>query len=223
MSNILKKLLLAALTPFPSKLKILVYRQLFGFDVSADAQIGFSLIVCQNLIIGSGAIIGHMNVVRGNMTLRMKPKARIGQFNWITSGNTDPRFFQGLDRHSELVMGEESSITSRHVLDCTDRIEIGRLTTVAGYRSTIITHGIDYRTAKQSCQPIKIGDLCLFGSNVIVLMGVTVANRSVVGAGSVVANSTDKELGLWVGAPARRVRDLTGDEAYFTRRTGDVY
>jgi acetyltransferase-like isoleucine patch superfamily enzyme len=223
MRNILKKLLLAALTPFPSKVKILVYRHVLGFDVSDDARIGFSLIACKNLIMGSGAVIGHMNVIRGNMTLHMKPKAAIGQFNWITSGNTDPRYFKGFDRHSELIMGEESSITTRHILDCTDRIEIGRLTTFAGYCSTILTHSIDYRTAKQSCRPIKIGDLCLFGSNVVVLMGVTVADRSIVGAGSVVATSTDKELGLWVGAPARRARELTGEEAYFTRRSGHIY
>src|ERR1700730_8757071 len=139
MYNILKKLLLAALMPFPSKMKILVYRHVLGFDVSDDARIGFSLIVCQNLIMGSGAVIGHMNVIRGNMTLQMKSKACIGQFNWITSGNTDPRYLQGFDRHSELILGEESSITSRHVLDCTDRIEIGRFTTFAGYNSTILT------------------------------------------------------------------------------------
>src|SRR2546423_9890385 len=104
MRNILRTLLLAFLTPLPSKVKILVYRQVLGFDVSADARIGFSLILCQNLILGSGAVIGHMNVIRGNMTLHMKPKAVIGQFNWITSGNTDPRYFEGFDRHSELIM-----------------------------------------------------------------------------------------------------------------------
>jgi acetyltransferase-like isoleucine patch superfamily enzyme len=223
MSSILKKLLLVALIPFPSKVKILVFRRVLGFDVAVDARVGFSFVVCQNLIMGSGAAIGHMNVIKGNMTLRMRPKASIGQFNWITSGNADPRYFQGFDRRSELNLGEASSITSRHILDCTDRIEIGRFTTLAGYRSTLLTHGIDYQTAKQSCRPIEIGDLCLFGSNVVVLMGVTVADRTVVGAGSIIASSAEEELGLWVGTPARRVRDLTGGEAYFTRRDGHIY
>lgn len=223
MSGILKKLFLAALLPFPSKVKVLVYRRMLGFDVAVDARIGFSLVVCENLVMGGGAVIGHMNVIKGNMSLQMRPKASIGQFNWITSGNTDPRYFQEFDRHSELILGEGSSVTSRHLLDCTDRIEIGRFTTFAGYRSTLLTHGIDYRTSKQSCRPIKIGDFCLFGSNVLVLMGVTVADRSVVGAGSIVAKSAGEELGLWVGAPARRVKELTGGEAYFTRRDGHVF
>jgi hypothetical protein len=47
-----------------------------------------------------------------------------------------------------------------HLLDCTDRIEIGRLSTIAGYRSIIITHGIDYVNSRQICRPIKIGDFC---------------------------------------------------------------
>jgi len=223
MSSMLKKILLVALIPFPSKVKIFAYRRVLGFDISVDARIGFSFVACQNLIMGSGSVIRHMNVIRGNMTVRMRPKASIGQFNWITSGNTDPRYFQGFDRHSELILGDESSITSRHILDCTDRIEIGRFTTFAGYRSTLLTHSIDYRTAKQSCRPIKIGDRCLFGSNVVVLMGAMVADRTVVGAGSIVAGSAEEELGLWVGAPARRVRELTGEEAYFTRQDGHIY
>jgi acetyltransferase-like isoleucine patch superfamily enzyme len=223
MSSLLKKLLLVALIPFPSKIKILVFRQVLGFDVASDARIGFSFVLCQHLVMGSGAAIGHMNVIKGNITLRMERKASIGQFNWITSGNADPRYFQGFDRRSELNLGEESSITSRHMLDCTDRIEIGRFTTLAGYRSTLLTHGIDYRTAKQTCRPIEIGNLCLVGSNVVVLMGVKVADRTVVGAGSIMASSAEEELGLWGGAPARRVRDLTGGEAYFTRPSGHVY
>ncbi|HEY1579290.1 MAG TPA: DapH/DapD/GlmU-related protein [Terracidiphilus sp.] len=214
---------MALLTLLPSKLKVPIYRHVFGFDISKDARIGLSWIACQNLIMARGATIGHMNVVRGSMTLRMEPKSAIGQFNWITAGNTDPRYFKGFQRQPELVMGEESSITSRHILDCTDRIEIGRFTTLAGYRSTILTHSIDYRAAKQSCRPIKIGDLCLIGSNVVILMGVTISDRSVVGAGTIVASSTDKELGLWVGVPARRTRDLTGEEGYFLRPHGHIY
>ncbi|HVX76003.1 MAG TPA: acyltransferase [Bradyrhizobium sp.] len=212
-----------ALTPFPSRIKVFVYRRVLNFDVASDARIGLSIILCRNLVLASGASIGHMNVIRGNMTLRMDVRSVIGQFNWITAGNSDPRYFQGYDRHPELVLGEESSITSRHVLDCTDRIEIGRLTTIAGYRSSIITHGIDYRRATQSCGPIKLGDFCLIGSNAIILMGVTVANRSIVGAGAVLAKSIDQELGIWAGAPARRIRDLSGEEGYFTRQSGHIY
>lgn len=150
-------------------------------------------------------------------------KASIGELNWITSGNTDPRYFQGFYRRPELNLGGEPSITSRHMLDCTDRIDVGRFTTLAGCCGTLLTHGIDHRTAKQTCRPIESGDLCLLGSNVVVSMGVKVADRTVTGAGSIMASPLEEELGLWVGALARPVRDLTGGEAYFIRQSGHVY
>jgi acetyltransferase-like isoleucine patch superfamily enzyme len=218
-----KTILMVAITPLPSKIKILIFRHVFGFDVADDAHVGMSLIFCRKLVLGPRTFIGHMSIVKGDMTLHMKAGSVIGQFNWITAGNTDPRYFKNLDRHPELILGEESSITSRHLLDCTDRIKVGCFTTIAGYRSIILTHGIDYRTAKQDCQPVAIGDHCLIGSNVTVLKGVTVANRSVIGAGSVVTKPIEQELGLWVGAPARRLRDLTGEEYYFSRANAHIY
>jgi acetyltransferase-like isoleucine patch superfamily enzyme len=223
MRGTMKKLLMLAITPLPSRVKVFVYRRLLKFDVAVDASIGFSLIVCQRLVLESQAIIGHMSVIRGEMTLHMKAQSSIGQFNWITGGNADPDYFKTSDRHPGLVLGEHSSITSRHVLDCTDRIAIGRFTTIAGYRSIFLTHGIDYRASRQDCEPILIGDYCLIGSNVTVLKGVTIANRTILGAGSVLAKSIPSELGVWVGAPARRVGDLTGEEGYFRRDVGHIY
>lgn len=219
----LKKILMAAITPLPSSVKIVIFRRLFGFDIGEGARIGVSLILCKNIILGKGAIIGHMTVVKGDMTLHMKAGSSIGQFNWITAGNTDPRYFKNRSRRPELVLGEQASITSRHIFDCTDRIDVGRFSTIAGYRSVIITHGIDYQTAQQDCNPISIGDYCLIGSNVTVLKGVRIANRSIIGAGSVVAKTIEQELGLWAGAPARRVKELSGQEDYFSRASGHLF
>lgn len=56
-------------------------------------------------------------------------------------------------------------------------------------------------------QPVRIGDGCWLGAGVIVLPGVTVAPGCVVGAGAVVVRDT-QENGLYVGVPARRVRNL---------------
>jgi acetyltransferase-like isoleucine patch superfamily enzyme len=223
MHGTLKRMLMATITPLPSTIKISILRHLLGFDISRDAYIGLSLIVCRNLVLESGAAIGHMSVVTGDVTVHMKARSSIGQFNWITGGNADPRYFEGCDRHPELVLGEESSITSRHIMDCTGGITIGRFTTISGYRSVFLTHGIDYRTSKQDCKPIVIGDYCLVGSNVTVLMGAAIANRTIIGAGSSVVKSIDGELGMWAGVPARRIKDLTGEEGYFQRAEGHIY
>jgi acetyltransferase-like isoleucine patch superfamily enzyme len=55
--------------------------------------------------------------------------------------------------------------------------------------------------------PVRIGDSCWFGTNVVVTGGVTIGARTVVGANSVV--TTDLPSGVVaVGAPARVVREI---------------
>lgn len=58
-------------------------------------------------------------------------------------------------------------------------------------------------------RPVVIGPNAWLGANVTVLGGVEVGEGSVIGAGSVLTKSTGKAE-LWVGVPARKVRDLDG-------------
>ena len=59
-------------------------------------------------------------------------------------------------------------------------------------------------------KPIHIGSHCWFGSNVIVLPGVTIGNNVVVGAGSLVTKDIPDNA-LAYGSPARKIRDI-GEE-----------
>lgn len=56
-------------------------------------------------------------------------------------------------------------------------------------------------------RPVKIGDDCFFGESCMVLKGVTLGNRCVVGAGSVVTQSFPDDS-LIAGNPARLVRRI---------------
>jgi maltose O-acetyltransferase len=58
--------------------------------------------------------------------------------------------------------------------------------------------------------PVHIKEGCWIGAGVIILPGVTIGEGCVIGAGSLVSRST-RANGLYMGVPARRVRDL--DEA----------
>jgi maltose O-acetyltransferase len=72
------------------------------------------------------------------------------------------------------------------------------------------THAIGpsrQRAGAVSSAPIVVGRGSWLGAAAIVLPGVTIAPGCVVGAGAVVTRSTEPD-GLYIGAPARRVRTL---------------
>jgi acetyltransferase-like isoleucine patch superfamily enzyme len=60
-------------------------------------------------------------------------------------------------------------------------------------------------------RPLIIRKGCYFGDNCIIMGGITVAERCIIGAGSFVNKDTDPD-GVYVGTPARRLRDVTEDE-----------
>ncbi len=63
----------------------------------------------------------------------------------------------------------------------------------------VLGHDID--------QTVTVGRGCWLGTGVTVLPGVAIAEGCVIGAGSLVTQSTMPN-GLYIGVPARRVRDL---------------
>lgn len=54
--------------------------------------------------------------------------------------------------------------------------------------------------------PIKIGDNCWFGANVIILPGVEIGNNCIVGAGSVVTKNFKDDNLIIAGNPAKIIR-----------------
>lgn len=58
-----------------------------------------------------------------------------------------------------------------------------------------------------------VEDLCLIGMGSIVLDGAIIRSKVLLGAGSLVPEGKDLEGGyLWLGRPAKKVRELTGQE-----------
>lgn len=59
----------------------------------------------------------------------------------------------------------------------------------------------------------SIEDLCLIGMGSIILDGAVVRSHTLLGAGSLVGENKDLEGGfLWLGRPAKKVRELTQQE-----------
>ena len=71
-------------------------------------------------------------------------------------------------------------------------------------------HPLDYlqrRKTVESAFPIKIGEDCWLGGNVTVCPGVTIGDRTVIGAGSVVTHDIPSDC-MAAGNPCKVIRQL---------------
>jgi acetyltransferase-like isoleucine patch superfamily enzyme len=212
------------LLPLPWFLRRRLLRALFGYRIHPRARIGLALVQAQRLILGEGASIGNLTVIKGMELVELGAHASIGRGNWITGfRHGHPRHFAHQpERRCELVLGAHAAVTNRHLLDCTGGITIGAFTTVAGFHSQILTHSIDLAANRQSSQPVAIGAYCFVGTRCVLLAGAVLPERSVLGALSLL-NKAHAETGqLYAGVPARAVKALPAGLAYFQRTSGFV-
>lgn len=219
----MRKALNAIVALLPWVLKRPMLERFWGYDLAADAHIGFSYVFPRHLVLGSGAKIGHLNVAIHLETMVCGPHSSIGRGNWITGHPAGSKHFaHQLSRESSFRLGAHSSVVKSHIIDCTDAVSIGDFTTIAGYRSQILTHGIDVLTNRQDCAPVTIGSYSLVGTSVIVTGGCKLPSRCVLAAGAVVARGLTDEGWLYGGVPAKPIRELASESGYFARVVGRV-
>lgn len=207
---------------FPWSVRRIILTKLLKFSIHPTARVGRSIISAQRVELGPESNIGNFSIIWKLAELRLGTRARIGQLNYVYGFTGSSYFGHITDRKSALIVGDDSAITSRHLIDCTDTVSIGKFTTVAGYRSTLLTHSIELPNSRQGCKPINIGDYCFVGTNVVILGGAVVPNYCVVGAGALVSGVFTEPRKLLAGVPAKPVKDLPDDWKYFTREVGFV-
>src|SRR5271167_4410310 len=132
--------LLATLLPWPLRRRVLA--MVFGYKLDPKSRIGLAWVMPEELIMDRGSSIGALTVCKGVRLLHLKQNASIGRGNWITGypASDCKHFAHQPDRRPELVLGEDSAITNRHILDCTNSVTIGAFSTFAGFRSQVLTH-----------------------------------------------------------------------------------
>jgi acetyltransferase-like isoleucine patch superfamily enzyme len=112
---------------------------------------------------------------------------------------------------SRVTLGDPCFVNHGVYFDASAPITIGDRVAVGDHvRFITSTHEVgprEHRAGRRSGAPVVIGDGCWLGSGVVVLPGVTVGAGCVIGAGSVVTRDCETD-GLYVGNPARRIRDL---------------
>lgn len=208
----------------PGEWREKILRRLFGHEVDPSAQIGLCFVAVDHLVLERDTVIGHLTFIRGLHDLVLHQEARIGKLNWITALPLgEQEFFQGVeDRDPSLHVGRASVLMNRMIVDCNNKISIGEYGGFAGYRTVLMTHGVDIRENRQTAGTIEVGDRTMIATNCVILGGTKIPDRSVVGAGSVVRGSFD-EPGLYSGVPAKRVADLPEDAKFFSRDSMMIY
>ncbi len=165
-----------------------------------------------------GCSVGRGFVIDGKLwvwaqkrgCIDIKENVRINsRFGSNLVGLTNPAVFQCLG-NGEILIGRSTGMSSV-VLSARERIRIGNHVKLGG-NVRIYDHDFhaldplarrDPRTdaGQVRSQPVTIGDDVFVGANAIILKGVTIADRAIVRAGSVVACDVPADE-IWGGNPA---------------------
>ena len=203
----------------PWRIKRFLLVKLYHYQIHPTARIGLSYIYPKHLIMEEGTYIGHLNVAVHLELIHMEKDCTISQKNWITGFPLDNKTnFQDFpNRKPYLIMKKDSAITKQHLVDCTDTVTIGELTSVGGYGTQILSHSTSLQMNKQSCAPITIGHHRFVGTRSIILPGSILPNHSVLGAVAVLKKQFTEEYALYGGVPAKFIKKMDETYAFFSR------
>ena len=210
----------------PWKIKRYVLNKYFLYDIAPSAHIGLSFIYPHFLRMKDGATIGHLNVAINLDSIEMGRNCIISRSNWITGfpTNTDSlHFAHDKERQSRLIMGDESSITKNHHIDCTNVVRLDEFAAIGGYNTQILTHSVDMYECRQDSKPITIGKYSLVATRSIITGGAELPAYSVLCAGAYLGKKYDKEWTMYGGVPARPIKEIPKTAKRFSRTSGYIY
>jgi acetyltransferase-like isoleucine patch superfamily enzyme len=181
-----------------------------GNHIGDGVIIGPTLVLnCGPFWIGDNTYLGLGNTFKSLRHVRLGKNVHIANFNFVTAQSAYQQFS---DCVGYLIMEEMAGMTNRHYLDCAGQIVLRRNSGIGGLRSIFQSHEIDVKNNETYAGQIILEPNAMTGTGVLVLMGARLPERSVLAAGSVLTKQRDdaiKPSGLYAGAPARYVRELT--------------
>lgn len=120
--------------------------------------------------------------------------------------------FSGQTLSPKLIIGDRVNIMNNFCALVADEIRIGQNCVIASGVSLVSeNHGMEietdipFQSQPLSHAPIVIGEGCWLGQNVIVLPGVKIGDKSIIGAGSIV-NRDIPPYSMAVGSPAKVIK-----------------
>jgi len=219
MGNALRIIFGTPLVHLPRVIRRRTVKRILGWDIHPDARIGICLLNLKYLRMQKDSSIGHATVVSGLKALELGSNSVIGQRNWISASKVLIDAYGG--ECGTMKIGNESAITSAHYIDTSGGIKMGECSTIAGVKSTIVTHQIDLFQSKQKVFPLAIGNHSFIGSDCRIVPGSRIGSRIIVAMGSVVTGKLDQSEYIYGGIPAKPLKPLA-DAEYFAREVGWV-
>lgn len=219
----MKKILafLIAVMPF-NRFRIFLWRVICKYNINYGSIIGWGNVIYAENVEIDGAKIGSFNRINVRK-FKMMNGAMIRNFNSIKLINEfkmdknsqiiNKNSFVGYDVEENLdsdrcsfYLGETSLITIANSFDITDTVIVGRNVVFGGKGTQLWTHGFDI-CRHMIVKPVNIGNDIYIGSMSIICQGVSIADKTVVGAGTCVS-STIKESGFYVSNHLVRKSDI---------------
>jgi acetyltransferase-like isoleucine patch superfamily enzyme len=194
--------------------------RMLGWDVHDDARVAINLLWrIDRMSLAPGSWIGSFNVIRDLRLLELGPGVLVGHWIWISAAR--PLRVLSEDGAS-LRVGEDAVITSRHVLDASGGITLGRHAALGGVRTTVLSHQVDLIRCVQTCAPVVIGEHALVSSNCRITAGVTIAPYVLVASSAAVVGDLAASYRMYGGVPAKELGELPPDAGYFTKTTNTI-
>ena len=168
-------------------------------DIHVDFRFGKNLKIGKYNILMKDVEVGN-NVDIQNYVL-LKPGTRIGNDCYIdsyvlSSGNC--------------VIGNNVILRYRTIIARNVIIEDDNFFT-AGVKTIFLDH-----SAQETQSPLYIKRGSFFGDNSVIMGGITIAENCIIGACAFVNKDTEP-YGVYVGSPARRLRDVKEEELWYKK------
>lgn len=193
----MRKLILVLSMFLPNYIKILIYRNFFGWVIGSNVKIGFSLLNVKKINIKDNSKIGNFNIIKGIKLLDIGERTTLRNFNHIAGSGFSSEWY------NSFIIGNNVEITNGHTFDVGGGITIGDNTTIAGMFSQIWSHEKSVVENQYIQKGVFIGSNVYIGSNALLAPGVNIHSNTVVGLGAVVPSKTvSRDGSLLVGNPA---------------------
>lgn len=201
----------------PSFIKKLYYKAK-GYKIGKNVSIGIgSVVIGKNVVIEEGVKIGLASIIRAN-DIKIERYATIGSFTVIDTGKLrigeDARINEQViiggmkTPHSSLDLGKRTIIMEYSFINTTMPITIGDDTGIGGH-CLLFTHGSWLNQLEGfpvAFAPITLGKSVWLPWRVFIMPGVTIGDKVVVGANSLISKSVESNS-LIAGSPAKVIKE----------------